>query len=89
MAKKLPNSSTISSLIPTKEEIREILVQMLQAQIEKPDPMKVPVAILQAWAGRIVLKAFSIMEGEYSKSLDQFKDEVEKAIKEFEDEASR
>ena len=76
-------------LIPTKEETMEILSQVTQAQKEQPDPMKVPVTILQAWVGRVVLKAFNRVEGKFNESFDEFVDGVEKIVKRLEDEANR
>jgi len=64
------------SLIPTKEENREILAQILQAQIEKPDPMNLPVAIFRAWTNCVVRKAFNRVEGEHGKASDELKAEM-------------
>ena len=70
-------------LIPTKEEITEILKQVSQAQIENPNPMNLPVAILQAWVGCIEQKALAQVGGVYNETASQFKDEVIKTAEQF------
>ena len=76
-------------LIPTKEETMEILSQVSQAQIEKPDLMAVPVATIQAWTNCVVRKAFSRMKGECGKASDEFVDEVKKSAEQFENEVDK
>ncbi len=72
------------SLIPSDDEIHEILAQVLQAQA-KQDPRNLPVAILQAWIGQVMIKAFNKIGNEYGKSSNEFRVEVEKAIRRLED----
>lgn len=97
---KVPAKDPSKSLIPTKDDIGEILSQVSEAQKKKPDLMSLPTAILQAWVGCIVQKAFNRLEGERDEAANQLKDEVvktaeqfgneiDKAIKRFEDEINR
>jgi len=99
MAEKLPSSDTGKSLvplIPTKEEIAEILKQVSQAQKEKPDLMEVPVAILRAWTDCVVRKAVNRLEGECGKASDELKaemmkpaEQLDKAINQYKDELEK
>lgn len=77
------------SLIPTKEEITEILKQVSQAQMEQPDLKKLPVAILQAWSDCVMRKAFNQIEGEYNKPFNQFKDKMIKPAEQFGNEVDK
>jgi len=74
-----------TSLIPTKDEVKEILSQVFQAQANQ-DPKNLPATILQAWVGRIVINALKRMDKEYDKSASEFRAEVEKAVEGFEKE---
>jgi len=76
-------------LIPTKEEITEVLKQVLQAQKEKPDPMKVPLAFFRAWTDCVVRKAFNRIEGEHGKASDEFMDEVKRSSEQFGNEVDK
>ena len=64
-------------LIPSENEIRQILAQVFQAQAGQ-DPRNLPVAILQAWVGQVMIKAFNEISNEYDKSSNEFRAEVEK-----------
>ncbi len=71
-------------LIPSEDEIRQILAQLSQAQARQ-DPKNLPVAILQAWVGQAMIKAFNKISNEYDKSSNEFRAEMEKAIRRLED----
>jgi hypothetical protein len=71
-------------LIPNEDEIRQILAQVSQTQA-KQDLRNLPVAILQAWIGQIVIKALNKISNEYDKSIDEFRVEVEETVKRIED----
>jgi hypothetical protein len=81
-------------IIPTKDEVKEILAQIFQAQTNhiiqitwKPENIQnAPIVLVQAWLGRMMLKAFDKINSEYDKSANEFRAEVEKAIKGFENE---
>ena len=72
------------SLIPSEDEIRQILAQVSQAQARQ-DPRNLLVAILQAWVGQVMIKAFNKISNEYDKSFNEFRAEVEKTIRRLED----
>ena len=76
-------------LIPTKDETMEILSQVSQAQMEKPDLMAVPVATIQAWTDCVVRKAFNRVKGEYGKASDEFMDEVKRSSEQFGNEVDK
>ena len=76
-------TSDSKSLIPSEDEILRILSQVSQAQA-KQDPRSLPVAILQAWVGQVMIKAFNKISNEYDKSSNEFRAEVEKAVRRLE-----
>lgn len=80
----------VTSLIPSKDESRKIISRVFKAQMaEGLDPQNIrnlPIAIFQAWCGHMMLKAFDRISSERDKSANEFKAEVEKAVKRFEDE---
>jgi NADH:ubiquinone oxidoreductase subunit D len=83
-------SKKIVDIMPTKDEVREILSQVFKAQmVENFDSKNIrnlSVAIFQAWCGRMMLKAFNKIGGEYDKSYSEYIAVVEKAVKSFENE---
>jgi ribosomal protein S24E len=70
------------NLLPTEDDIRNILSQVMQT-----DPRQIPVAMLQIWFGHHMLRIFNRLEDEVDKSVEEFKSELEKAIKRLEDKA--
>jgi hypothetical protein len=80
-----------ADIIPTKDETREILAQIFQAQTHqitqgtwKPENIQnAPIILTQAWLGRMLLKTINQIDDEYFKSFEQFKMEVKKAVEEF------
>lgn len=77
----------MTNLIPTQNEIKEILSQVFQAQAEKHfgNIKDLPVVILQAWVNQVVLKAFNKTRDELYKSSGEFLAELNKTIKRLED----
>jgi hypothetical protein len=82
------------NIIPTKDEVKEILAQVFKAQTDhitqrtwKPEDIQnSPIVLAQAWLGRMVLKAFDKINSEYDKSANELRAKFEKAVKKFEDE---
>jgi hypothetical protein len=76
-----------ADLIPTEDEIREILSQIFEAQAEQNHRKikDLPVVILKAWVSHTVLKAFNKTRRELYKSSDDFLAEMDKIIRRLED----
>ena len=75
-----------TDLVPTKDEIKEILSQVFEAQAKQDSRnlQDLPVVIFQAWVGQVVINAFNRVKNEYDKSVDEFIAETKKAIKRLE-----
>jgi hypothetical protein len=80
----------VTDLIPTKDEAREIISQVIKAQtalgLEPQNIRNIPVAIFQAWCVHMMLKAFDKVNSEYDKSSSGFRAEVERTVKELDNE---
>jgi hypothetical protein len=72
-----------TDLVPTKDEIREILSQVFEAQAEQHfrNIQDLPVVLLQAWTGQVVLNAFNSVKNQYDKSANELIAETKKAIR--------
>jgi hypothetical protein len=69
-------------IIPTKEEIREILNQVAEAQQGK-NPREMPVLILQAWFAKCMYKAFNHIANQYDDASLNMKKEIEQTMNKF------
>ncbi|MDD5704197.1 MAG: hypothetical protein PHU23_19355 [Dehalococcoidales bacterium] len=71
------------SLLPTEDDVRKILAQVMQAQRNQLDIQKSPLVILQDWVGSILLNMFDSLQNMLHESAEQFDKEVNKSINDF------
>ena len=73
MREKLMKNALNKGLIPSEDEIKKIVAQMMQIS-----PTQIPVLLLQIEVARLLLKVIDRFRGELNESIKHLEDKIDR-----------